>query len=101
MCSASSLMKKKKNKKKGGRRDHRRAVRSRGAQEEAAGRENPSRFGCFSRHADQELLFCSDPNPPYFLKSTAVQMGGILPYKWEAYAVQMGGVFLGFPFFKA
>ena len=26
-----------------------------------------------------------DPNPQYFLKSTAVQMGGVLPYKWEAY----------------
>ena len=45
----------------------------------------------------------------YFLKSTAVQMGGVLQYKWEVYcrtngrctAVQMGGVLLGFPFFKA
>ena len=26
-----------------------------------------------------------DPNPQYFSKSTAVQMGGVLPYKWEAY----------------
>ena len=56
-----------------------------------------------------------DPNPQYFAKSTAVQiakstavqMGGVLPYKWEAYcrvslssklrsqestAIQMGGV---------
>ena len=57
------------------------------------------------------------PNPRYFLKSnagtngrhTAVQMGGVLRYKWEAYcgtngrhtAVQMGGVLRHFPFFKA
>ena len=48
-----------------------------------------------------------DPNPQYFSKSTAVQMGGVLPYKWEAYcrvslssklrsqestAIEMGGV---------
>ena len=48
-----------------------------------------------------------DPNPQYFSKSTAVQMGGVLQYKWEAYcrvslssklrsqesmAIQMGGV---------
>ena len=26
-----------------------------------------------------------DPNPQYFSKSTAVQMGGVLPYEWEAY----------------
>ena len=31
----------------------------------------------------QELS--GDPNPQYFLKSTAVQMGGVLPYKWETY----------------
>ena len=24
-----------------------------------------------------------DPNPQYLLESTAVQMGGVLPYKWE------------------
>ena len=51
---------------------------------------------------------CSgDPNPQYFSKSAAVQMGGVLQYKWEAYcraflssklrsqestAIQMGGV---------
>ena len=46
-----------------------------------------------------------DPNPQYFLKNTAIQMGGVLPYKWEIYfslssrlrsqegtAIQMGGV---------
>ena len=53
----------------------------------------------------QELS--SDPNPQYFLKSIAVRMGGVLPYKWEVYcwaslcsrlgsqegtAIQMGGV---------
>ena len=31
----------------------------------------------------QELS--GDANPQYFLKSIAVQMGGVLPYKWEAY----------------
>ena len=31
----------------------------------------------------QELF--GDPNPKYFLKSTAVQMGGVLQYKWEVY----------------
>ena len=51
--------------------------------------------------------FSADPNPQYFLKSIAVQMGGVLPYKWEVYccvslssrlrsqegtAIQMGGV---------
>ena len=53
----------------------------------------------------QELS--GDPNPQYSLKSTAVQMGGVLQYKWEVYcwvslssrllsqegpAIQMGGV---------
>ena len=47
----------------------------------------------------QELS--SDPNPQYFLKGTAVQMGGVLPYKWGRTAVQMGVVLLGFPLFKA
>ena len=47
-----------------------------------------------------------DPNPQYFLKSTAVQMGGVLPYKWEAYcrvslSVLQGGVLQGFPLFEA
>ena len=32
---------------------------------------------------DRELS--CDPNPQYFLKNTAVQMRGVLPYKWEAY----------------
>ena len=26
-----------------------------------------------------------DPNPKYFSKSAAIQMGGVLPYEWEAY----------------
>ena len=43
-----------------------------------------------------------DPNPQYFSKSTAVQMGSVLPYKWEAYcSTKMGGVLQGFPFFEA
>ena len=46
----------------------------------------------------QELS--GDPNPQYFLKSTAVQMGGGLPYKWEAYC-NTNGSCQGFPFFKA
>ena len=41
-----------------------------------------------------------DPNPQYFFKSTAVQMGGVLPYKWEAYR-SMGGALQGFPFYEA
>ena len=31
-----------------------------------------------------------DPNPQYFSKSTAVQMGRVLPYKWEAYCSTNG-----------
>ena len=40
----------------------------------------------------QELS--GDPNPQYFLKSTTIQMGGVLQYKWYVYC----GVF---PCFKA
>ena len=47
----------------------------------------------------QELS--GDPNPQYFLKSTAVQMGGVLPYKWEAYCSTNGRCIVDFPFFKA
>ena len=42
-----------------------------------------------------------DPNPQYFAKSTAIQMGGVLPYKWEAYCSTNGRRIAGFPFFKA
>ena len=53
----------------------------------------------------QELS--GDPNPQYFVKSTVVQMGGVLPHEWEVYcwaslssklrsqegtAIHMGGV---------
>ena len=48
----------------------------------------------------QELSGDPLTNPQYFLKSTAVQMGGVLPYKWEAYC-STGGVLTVFPFFKA
>ena len=56
-------------------------------------------------HVIQELS--GDPNPQYFLKSIAIQMGGVLQYRWEVYcwaslpsrirreegtAIQMGGV---------
>ena len=46
----------------------------------------------------QELS--GDPNPQYFLKSTAVQMGGVLPYKWEAYCSTNGRCTVGFPFLQ-
>ena len=42
-----------------------------------------------------------DPNPQYFSKSTAVQMGGVLPYKWEAYCSTNGRCIAGFPFLRS
>ena len=36
----------------------------------------------------------------YFLKSTAVQMGGVLPYKWEACCSTNGRCTVGFPFLQ-
>ena len=39
-----------------------------------------------------------DPNPQYFSESTAVQMGGVLPYKQEAYCSTNGRCTVGFPF---
>ena len=42
-----------------------------------------------------------DPNPQYFSKSTAVQMGGVLPYKWEAYCSTNGRRIPGFPFLRS
>ena len=40
-----------------------------------------------------------DHNHQDFPKSTAIQMGGVLQYKWEARpAIQMGGVLTVFPF---
>ena len=41
-----------------------------------------------------------DPNPQYFSKSTAVQMGGVLPYKWEAYCSTNERRIAGFPFLE-
>ena len=41
-----------------------------------------------------------DPNPQYFSKSTAVQMGDVLPYKWEAYCSTNGRRIAGFPFLR-
>ena len=41
-----------------------------------------------------------DP-PQYFSKSTAVQMGGVLPYKWEAYCSTNGSHIAGFPFLRS
>ena len=38
-----------------------------------------------------------DPNPQYFSKSTAVQMGCVLPYKWEAYCSTNGRRIAVFP----
>ena len=42
-------------------------------------------WGWFSSPINQKRS--GDPNPQYFSKSTAVQMGGVLPYKWERTAV--------------
>ena len=42
-----------------------------------------------------------DPNPQYFSKSTAVQMGGVLPYKWEAYCSTNGRRTAEFPFLRS
>ena len=36
-------------------------------------------------YANKNRELSGDPNPQYFLKSTAVQMGGVLQYKWEVY----------------
>ena len=75
---------------------------------------------CTVKHDDRKCSCCTphvarhlsqkrsgDPNPQYFSKSTAVQMGGVLQYKWEVHcgvslssklrnqestAIQMGGV---------
>ena len=45
---------------------------------------------------------CSgDPNPQYFSTSTAVQMRGVLPYKWEAYCSTNGRCIAGFPFLRS
>ena len=46
----------------------------------------------------QELS--GDPNPQDLLKSTAVQMGGVLPYKWEAYCRTNGRCIVAFPFLQ-
>ena len=87
---------------------------------EFLGRENSDHglsFGCSwgrgrrggSQSCQQHFLqeLSCDPNPQYFLKSAAAQMGGVLPSKWEAYcwvslssrlrsqegaAIQMGGI---------
>ena len=41
-----------------------------------------------------------DPNPQYFLKSTAVQMGGVLPYKWEVHSTTNRRCTVGLPFLQ-
>ena len=41
------------------------------------------------------------PTPKYFSKSTAVQMGGVLPYKWEASCSTNGRCTVGFPFLRS
>ena len=41
------------------------------------------------------------PQPQYFSKSTAVQMGGVLPYKWELYCSTNGRCIAGFPFLRS
>ena len=44
-----------------------------------------------------------DPDPQYFSKSIAVQMGGggVLPYKWEAYCSTNGRRIAGLPFVRS
>ena len=42
-----------------------------------------------------------DPNPQYFSKSTAVQIGGVLLYKWGAYCSTNGRRIAGFPFLRS
>ena len=46
-------------------------------------------------HYDQKRS--GDPNPQHFSKSTAVQMVGVLTYKWEAYCRTNGRRIAGFP----
>ena len=46
----------------------------------------------------QELS--GDPNPQHFLRSTAVQMEGVLPCKWEAYRSTNWRCSGGFPFLQ-
>ena len=41
------------------------------------------------------------PQPQYFSKSTAVQMGDVLPCKWEAYCSTNGRRIAGFPFLRS
>ena len=42
-----------------------------------------------------------DLNPQYFSQSTAVQMGGVLPYKWEVYCSTNGKRTAGCPFLRS
>ena len=46
-------------------------------------------------------LSSGEPNPKYFSKSTAVQMGGVLPYKWEAYCSTNVSRIAGLPFLRS
>ena len=58
----------------------------------------PTDFCTLPRFLTQELS--GDSNPQYFPKSTAVQMGGALPYKWEAYCSTNGRCTVGLPFLQ-
>ena len=49
------------------------------------------------RELRSEKLRADFSFPKYFSKSTAVQMGGVLPYKWEAYCSTNGRRIAGFP----
>ena len=42
-----------------------------------------------------------DPNSQYFYKCAAVQMGGVLLYKWEAYCSTNGRRIAGFPLLRS
>ena len=53
---------------------------------------------CFSWEIQKRS---GNPNPQYYSKSTTVQMGGVLPYKWEAYCSTNGRRIAGFPFLRS
>ena len=54
-------------------------------------------FSCAACDENYQEL-SGEPNPQYFLKSTAVQMGGVLPYRWETYCSTNGRCTVAFPF---
>ena len=57
--------------------------RSRKVSEWHAEAFSPSHTAPLARMSNQELS--GDPSPQYFLKSTAIEMGGVLQYKWVVF----------------